>query len=440
MGRSDIRFVPAPKAELKSWWDCLGHDGQSYVESRLGRLVPLLDIDVQSGVMQALAHFWCPQTSTFIFGKHELAPTLEEYSIAIGKPLELELINPPLGIEPESILSDFLRMDKNQIKRVLKDNCLACPFSFLDRSFASANTLLKSKIFLLAFFGFIIFPLRKYAINPAVAWVVKQVCARISFVNTILAETFLSLTRFKENEDKTFRAPIELLQIWFFSHMSKINIRMNIINITNSHHPIEVFKNHQNRTPNLSYSKWVKLLKNPNTKIFLWHDKWFQVSKARLFHGDDEPIPLLGITGATSYYPLRVARQYRVVQDLPPPLKLGLFQVRFTTMDGDHKKWLRCVEQAWLACHEQKLSLPEEELEGKEKTYYATIRYIRQHKIPTEYLPKIPNVTERPTRQAELNRHKRKIEELEKQAKKDAKEKRQLRRALASHLFMDRAK
>ncbi|KAL3740080.1 hypothetical protein ACJRO7_021369 [Eucalyptus globulus] len=440
MGKSDIRFVPAPKAELKSWWDRLGHEGQSYVESRLGRLVPLLDVDVQSGVMQALAHFWSPQTSTFIFGKHELTPTLEEYNIAIGKPLELELINPPIGLEPESILSDFLKMDKNLIKRVLKDNCLACPFSFLDQIFASANTLLKSRIFLLAFFGLVIFPLRKGAINPSIAWVVKQVCARISFVNTILAETFLSLTRFKEDEDKTFRAPIELLQIWFFSHMSKINIRMNIINVTDVHHPIEVFKNHQDRTPNLSYSKWVKLLKNPNTKIFLWHAKWFKVSKARLSHGNDEPIPLLGITGVTSYYPLRVARQYRVVQDLPPPLKLGLFQARFTAKDGDHKKELRCIEQAWIACRAQKLSLPEDELEGKEKTYYATARYIRQHKIPTEYLPKVPDVTEKPTRQAELNHHKRKIEELEEQAKKDAKEKRQLRRALASHMFIDQAK
>ncbi|XP_039156095.1 coiled-coil domain-containing protein 86-like [Eucalyptus grandis] len=114
-------------------------------------------------------------------------------------------------------------------------------------------------------------------------------------------------------------------------------------------------------------------------------------------------------------------------EDLPPPLKLGLFQVQFTAKDGDHKKELCCIEQAWIACREQKLSLPEDELKGKEKTYYATARYIRQHKIPTEYLPKVPDVTEKPTRQAELNHHKRKIEELEEQAKKDAKEKRQLR-------------
>ncbi|KAL3723930.1 hypothetical protein ACJRO7_036009 [Eucalyptus globulus] len=104
------------------------------------------------------------------------------------------------------------------------------------------------------------------------------------------------------------------------------------------------------------------------------------------------------------------------------------------------KRSCACIEQAWLACCEQKLSLPEDELEGKKKTYYAMTQYIRRHKIPTEYLPMVPNVTKRPTRQAELNRHKRKIKELEKQAKKDAKEKRQLRRAMASYLFMDWAK
>ena len=83
-----------------------------------------------------------------------------------------------------------------------------------------------------------------------------------------MAETFLSLTQFKENEEKVFRAPIQLLQIWFFFHISRFGIHMNISDISETNHPIQTFKN-QDQTSNLSFLEWVNLLKNPKNSLFL---------------------------------------------------------------------------------------------------------------------------------------------------------------------------
>ncbi|XP_056174643.1 aspartyl protease family protein At5g10770-like [Syzygium oleosum] len=68
MGRLDIHFVSSPKLELKKLWGQLKLDGQQYILKRIGFMLPTLDINVQSEVMQALAHFWCPETTIFVLG------------------------------------------------------------------------------------------------------------------------------------------------------------------------------------------------------------------------------------------------------------------------------------------------------------------------------------------------------------------------------------
>ena len=91
-----------------------------------------MEVKVRTGLVRALAHFWCPETSTFIFSKHELTPTLEEYSVIIGKPLGSELVTPPLGIDSTLMFSEFFGVRKDELGKVLKENRGACHFSFLN--------------------------------------------------------------------------------------------------------------------------------------------------------------------------------------------------------------------------------------------------------------------------------------------------------------------
>lgn len=72
----------------------------------------------------------------------------------------------------------------------------------------------------------------------------------------------------------------------------------------------------------------------------------------------------------------------------------------------------------WDMCHPRKLIWPEKELEGQEKTYYASMEYILRHKIPENLHPKIPDVPLKTTHRAEIKRLKRKLEEAEERASK----------------------
>lgn len=166
---------------------------------------------------------------------------------------------------------------------------------------------------MLAFFGLIVFPYRKNAINPSISWVVNRVCDGLNYVNMVLAETFLSLTHFKQNVENTMHALPELLQIWFFSHIREFGHLMKQFKINDFRHPIQKFVVIERFSPNKQYAYWINFLKDPNPKAFLWHTKWFRVEEARFSHKHDEPIPLLGLSGATSYYPYRVARQYKAL-------------------------------------------------------------------------------------------------------------------------------
>lgn len=433
MGIPDIRIILPPKEELSVWWDQLDQAGRQFVESHISRLLPLLRINIHGGLIQALAHCWCPETSTFIFGgKHEFTPTLEEYSIAIGKPLKAELISPPIGIDPVVALSDFLRIKEDNVRKVLKAHRNTCHLSFLKECFENGNSFQMRRVFLLAFFGFILFPHCKNAINPLMAHLVEQVLGGKNFVNTIMAETFLSLTRFKGSGDRTFHSSPELLQIWFLSHIKGFGGSMTIHDVDNSNHPIMRFENNQKHAPDYHYSRWLAFMKKPTSKGFLWHAKWFQVRVARLSCGGVGPIPLLGFTGATEYYPTRVIRQYQVVQELPPALQADPLRVSFIDGDRGHEDSILTIKSMWDMCQPRKLKWPEEELKGKEMKYYASIKYIQQHKIPEELLPKIPKVPLRITNRAENKRLKRVAEKAQEENKR-------LRRVV-SRVYIDQAR
>jgi len=86
----------------------------------------------------------------------------------------------------------------------------------------------------------------------------------------------------------------------------------------------------------------------------------------------------------------------------------------------------------WDMCRPQKLKWPEEELKGREMKYYASIKYIKRHKIPEELLPKIPEAPLKITNRAENKRLKRVAEKAQEENKR-------LRR-MVSRMYIDQAK
>jgi len=130
-------------------------------------------------------------------------------------------------------------------------------------------------------------------------------------------------------------------------------------------HPIQNFEVQERFSPNKQYSCWINFLKDPNSKAFLWHAKWFHVEEAHFSLKYDEPILLLGLFGATSYYPYRVARQYRALQEVPLPLKMELFQVCFIRTNYDYFNEIQMIIAAWNEYHLGKILVPKR-LKGEE--------------------------------------------------------------------------
>jgi len=95
MGFPELRIIPIPKKALLDMWDALDVDKKTFVEKKLGYLIFLLYRESHVPLVKAMAHFWNPKTSTFVFGHHELTPTLEELEIIIGNAPAFGLVNPP---------------------------------------------------------------------------------------------------------------------------------------------------------------------------------------------------------------------------------------------------------------------------------------------------------------------------------------------------------
>lgn len=70
----------------------------------------------------------------------------------------------------------------------------------------------------------------------------------------------------------------------------------------------------------------LRFLRNITPEQIQWRLGWSQFLEALLTYEVDDPVLLLYFTGCTSYYFLRVIRQFGTLHRIPPPRKLGLFE------------------------------------------------------------------------------------------------------------------
>lgn len=389
MGKDDIQFIPAPKAELFRWWGQLDQFAQERVKAKVGHLLSLIQITVRPEVIQAMAHFWCLKTTTFMFGGFELTPTLEEYSIITGMPLEKKLVKPSTGSLPWQGLARLLGTEIHVMRQILEGNNNTCPLEFMNACFQNQPMTQKSEIFLLGFFGFIIFPHQRNVISPKMAWIVDQILRGQNYVNMILTETFLSFNRFKDNTEKIMRASPEILQVWFFSHLSEFQGFMRSSGMNDFENPLQKFMVLGPYIPNQSCLNWINFLRDPAPEAFQWCAGWFYEKRARFAFKHRHPIPLLGLTGAFSYFPQRVARQYGALQEIPPSFKKRTPPLLFTHRNFEYM--VDIYEEAWNKCHRKRIVVPEG-LEGEEKAYHASMSYIHNHRISTRWKPLVPHL------------------------------------------------
>ena len=73
--------------DLTTLWGQFGIFGKQKFRKIYGNIVFLISVPVEESVLQAALRFWDPSYRCFTFGREDLVPTIEEYSILIGADL-----------------------------------------------------------------------------------------------------------------------------------------------------------------------------------------------------------------------------------------------------------------------------------------------------------------------------------------------------------------
>lgn len=145
--------------------------------------------------------------------------------------------------------------------------------------------------------------------------------------------------------------------------------------------PMVVFKNKQDECPDYHFSKWLTLMRDPTAKSLQWQASWFEGKVARLTSGQARPVPLLGFTGTTEYYPPWVIWQFCCMQKKPPPLPSEQVHLNFKNLISDHEEMIISTYYLWASYHLMKLSFFRKPLEPADEAYQSTREYRLKYSI-----------------------------------------------------------
>jgi hypothetical protein len=65
---------------MRHWWTLLGEDDHADIVGIFGKFPPFMRLQVDRGLLEALASFWDPTHCCFSIGEVDLIPTMEEYA------------------------------------------------------------------------------------------------------------------------------------------------------------------------------------------------------------------------------------------------------------------------------------------------------------------------------------------------------------------------
>uniref|UniRef100_A0A2N9I3E0 DUF7745 domain-containing protein n=1 Tax=Fagus sylvatica TaxID=28930 RepID=A0A2N9I3E0_FAGSY len=75
-----LRFHDFRVERMRHWWTLLGEDDHADIVGIFGKFPPFMRLQVDRGLLEALASFWDPTHCCFSIGEVDLVPTMEEYA------------------------------------------------------------------------------------------------------------------------------------------------------------------------------------------------------------------------------------------------------------------------------------------------------------------------------------------------------------------------
>lgn len=257
---------------------------------RHGRLLDLLKVKVEEGILETLVQFYDPAYHCFTFPDYQLVPTLEEYSYWVGLPVTKG--GPFNDLEPApkaATIAKALHLKPSDLVHphfTIKNNFQGLTAKFL---YQKASAFAKAKktdafesVLALLIYGLFLFPNMDNFVdlNAIKIFLTKNP------VPTLLADTYHSIHYRNIQKGGTIVCCAPLLYKWYVSHLPK------------------------------------SIFSKANTGKALWSQRimpltpadinWFYVNTEVIIGscGEFENVPLIGTCGGITYNPTLAMRQY----------------------------------------------------------------------------------------------------------------------------------
>ena len=100
---------------------------------------------------------------------------------------------------------------------------------------------------------------------------------------------------------------------WFFvimihlTHSTMVSF-MDIREICSAINPIERYICLQSKLPKQSFLDWANFIRTLTPNQIEWQINWLKIDKANITSQEGNAIELLGLSGGTAYYPLKVIK------------------------------------------------------------------------------------------------------------------------------------
>uniref|UniRef100_A0A2N9GJ16 DUF7745 domain-containing protein n=1 Tax=Fagus sylvatica TaxID=28930 RepID=A0A2N9GJ16_FAGSY len=308
---------------MRHWWTLLGEDDHADIVGFFGKFPPFMRLQVDRGLLEALASFWDPTHCCFSIGEVDLVPTMEEYAelLQLDRPFSETPVIPIQGPRSNRCLEKYLGLTT----AVLRPE-IARPEETWRKANISLDLLTK-------YFSRSDFPVKlaRDFIAGKKGW--KK------FRIQCLQDRF----RRRQGEGVPMFCT-QLLQLWFCSHLR------HFYRLQTPYH----FERHTvSQTVNIALPftgnsrDWASYLLDLPLGEWSWKVTWGPAvwkpwTHCALFDG----VPLPGVWGCTGYYPSLALRQFGGVQY--PPRLGDLDAVTFDYIPSeDMWRLLSRVEVIW---------------------------------------------------------------------------------------------
>jgi hypothetical protein len=210
-----LRFHDFHAERMRHWWTLLREDDHADLVGIFGKFPSLMRLQVDHGLLVALASFWDSTHYCFSIGEVDLVPTLEEYAgllqldspfsktpvIPIQSPRSNRVLEKYLGLTSAVLCSEIIRPEETWRKANISLDLLTKYFSWSDfpvglaRDFIAVQRGWKKfriNAFKIAFAGIFLFPTSAGRIHLGVIPLIFS--EGKSIIPAILCETVRSLS------------------------------------------------------------------------------------------------------------------------------------------------------------------------------------------------------------------------------------------------------